>query len=846
MASVMLFHCCVNSRGQVENDICMYMKKSATRTEKDQIKPQEILSSKDHALKSPMSLKSSVNVLPMFVTENHVNRCCTCSKSPALQIDSADASVSQFTHTKSPDAIDPSKDAVYESASRCRICLDDSKIDSGADASSIDSQESLGLHEEACKKFSEDTCEKPINKSSCEDPCSSNVPKQKEEYCEKAFEEICQKPSEEFCCDSPCAAPVPPGVPEKYCSKGGMTLKQKKVYFLIATIVCLLVLLTILSSVFGVWSEKTPTGLSARKSLTNVRRSGVVSPVRPILAPTALQDMKSMSQPRDTSIVAEWQLWECKEKLCQKVIRFTTTTENVFSSMSRCILLCSGPQLWPIPIGFTYFSDSIVTVSTRKLEYKFQAVPSDSVQQYLSEAFKLFLQELTNLENIDKMSWNKTKDDSVKKMIIQIEVESDSDPRLRLDTEEAYMIKIDTIGSHVWVRINGVSFCGVRHGLETLGQLILLDQDTGRLITFSKAIVKDAPAYKYRGLMIDTGSNFIPLQDLMRTVDAMASCKLNTLHWRISSVTSFPLQLSNVPIINEYGPYDRSMVYTKSDVKSLVQHAELQGVRVVIEVTLPGPVGRPWSWLAEASCPRKDYNHTCNTLCLRLPMLPGVFDIIQEIYTEILQLTNVKDVFHLSNGIFTMVNCFGLMEDREGFLEKALYRLRVANGGILPKLPIIWYTPFMTNAYDMKTWERLGVQVMDWDPNSSEHSLRNFRVIHSSKWDLSCEMKRKRCTKYRTWQEMYGWNSWKNVEVFTIEGGEALLWTDLVDSGNLDEHLWPRAAAVAERLWSDVAVNSFANHSVYARLDMHRYLWAQNTLVINFAPFIHTFMSIVW
>ncbi|CAH2098633.1 unnamed protein product [Euphydryas editha] len=546
---------------------------------------------------------------------------------------------------------------------------------------------------------------------------------------------------------------------------------------------------------------------------------------------------------KDTSLHAEEKLieqsdqnnfdwaWICRNSFCKRVYH-PFLNVSVYPSLSRCTLLCTGLQIWPYPIGYTYNSKTIIAVATNNLEYKFKSVPSAKVQEYLSGAFKLFLKDLARLEKSGK-SKRENYDLSVKKMNIQIEIESDSDPRLRLNTDESYTLNLETNQNEIIIKIVSDSFCGVRNGLETLSQLFLFDQSIGSLITFSNIVIKDAPTYKYRGLMIDTARNFIPVLDLMRTIDGMSSCKLNTFHWRISDVTSFPLYLNKVPIFSEYGPYDKSMVYTRDDVKLLVKRAGIRGIRILIEVAAPGPVGRPWSWLQETTCPRKNNNFTCdNILCLRLSMKEPVFDILQKIYTEIIELTQVDDIFHISNSIFLFNNCYNLMADRDGYLDKALARLKIANKGFLPRLPIIWYSSHLHRDYE--TWNRFGVQLNEWDQNLSNENLNKFKVIHSSKWDLSCEMKNERCTKYRSWQQMYAWTSWRNVDAFTIEGGESILWTDIVDSTNLDYHVWPRAAAVAERLWSDMVANSTANKSVYLRLDTQR--WRMLLRGVNVQP----------
>lgn len=72
------------------------------------------------------------------------------------------------------------------------------------------------------------------------------------------------------------------------------------------------------------------------------------------------------------------------------------------------------------------------------------------------------------------------------------------------------------------------------------------------------------------------------------------------------------------------------------------------------------------------------------------------------------------------------------------------------------------------------------------------------------------------CSPYKSWQTIY-MNDLRKIirhlnSTYRIEsadpqqqiiGAEATLWSEQADHHTLDSRLWPRAAALAERLWSD-------------------------------------------
>lgn len=99
------------------------------------------------------------------------------------------------------------------------------------------------------------------------------------------------------------------------------------------------------------------------------------------------------------------------------------------------------------------------------------------------------------------------------------------------------------IGSQATVKITGYTIFGVRHGLETLNQLITDNVCEPGLLLANSVRIEDRPIYRHRGVLLDTARNFLPVSVIKRTIAGAAASKLNVFHWHITDTQSFPLGL---------------------------------------------------------------------------------------------------------------------------------------------------------------------------------------------------------------------------------------------------------------------------------------------------------------
>ncbi|XP_050352158.1 probable beta-hexosaminidase fdl [Nymphalis io] len=542
--------------------------------------------------------------------------------------------------------------------------------------------------------------------------------------------------------------------------------------------------------------------------------------------------------------------WICRNDRCERLLASET---NILQSLPTCNMLCASTQLWPQPTGPVSLATAAIRVRSSGLSLQVIASPSREVKEHLNDAFMLMRDDLKSLEKSAAIE-NRRSDSATRDVLVRVTVNGTGDPRMRQDTDESYKLSLRPAGKSLVVDITAHSFCGARHGFETLSQLIWLDPYAGSLLILEAATIDDAPKFRYRGLLLDTARNYFPVSDILRTIDAMGASKMNTFHWHVSDSQSFPLRLQSAPQLAQHGAYGPGAVYTTDDVRAIVRKARLRGIRVLIEVDAPAHVGRAWTWGPGAGLGHlahcvelEPWSTYCGEPpCGQLnPRNPHVYSLLELIYTEIIQLTGVDDIFHLG-GDEVSERCWAQhfndtdpMELWFEFTRRAMLALEQANGGKAPDLTFLWssrltHTPYLERL-DKK---RYGVQVWGssrW-PESRAVLDAGYRAVlsHVDAWYLDCGFGSWRdssdghCGPYRSWQQIYEHRPWieempsvaTGVEPWRVEGGAACQWTEQLGSGGLDARVWPRTAALAERLWSDRVEGATAD--VYLRLDTQR------------------------
>lgn len=398
---------------------------------------------------------------------------------------------------------------------------------------------------------------------------------------------------------------------------------------------------------------------------------------------------------------------------------------------------------------------------------------------------------------------------------LAIDVDGAGEEVQSFDEDESYTLNVTSTG----IKLHAATVVGAMRGLTTLLQLV---QPSGNGFVIPAVQIEDSPRFRWRGLMIDTGRHFEPVEVIKRNLDAMAAVKLNVFHWHLTEDQGFRIESKIYPKLTGEG--SDGLYYTQDDAREIVAYARARGIRVVPEFDMPGHTR---SWLVGYPDLSSD---------------PGPYTIRREFGVEEVAMDPTKE------STYKFIDAF-LGEMATIFPDPYLHLGGDETPGTQwrnnPRVVAFMKEHNFKNTEELQTYfsqrvlqlaKKHGKHMVGWDeilnpalPTDAiiqswrgtkslyEAAGRGYQGILSAPYYLD---------HMKSAEENYLADPLPPGSGVTPEqsklvlGGEICMWGEHLNQLSIDSRIWPRAAAVAERFWSPENVRDVD--------DMYRRLWVES------------------
>lgn len=166
--------------------------------------------------------------------------------------------------------------------------------------------------------------------------------------------------------------------------------------------------------------------------------------------------------------------------------------------------------------------------------------------------------------------------------------------------EEAYTININNKN----IKISGFTSAGVFYGIQTLRKSLPICNATNNPIVLPATEIKDAPRFKYRGMMLDCSRHFFSIDFIKKFIDLIALHNMNTFHWHLNDDQGWRIEIKKYPKLVEIGSVRTGTVmgrnsdvddsikyggyYTQEQCREIVEYARQRHITVIPEIDMPG------------------------------------------------------------------------------------------------------------------------------------------------------------------------------------------------------------------------------------------------------------------
>ncbi len=380
-----------------------------------------------------------------------------------------------------------------------------------------------------------------------------------------------------------------------------------------------------------------------------------------------------------------------------------------------------------------------------------------------------------------------------------------------LGDDESYTLEV----TPAQVILHAPTVLGAMHGFETLLQLLQSDATGWFLPAVS---IKDQPRFAWRGLMIDVARHWQPMDVVKRNLDGMALVKLNVLHLHLTEDQGIRIESKKFPRLHQLG--SDGHFFTQEEMRELIAYATARGIRVVPEFDIPG---HATSWVVGYP---------------ELASAPGPYAIERKwgVFDPVLDPTNPKVYELLAGFLGEMAALFpdayihiggdennGVQWNANPAIQTYIRERNLKdNAGLHAEFNMRVHAILAKNGKQLIGWDEIlhpdlpaGSVIHSWrgPEGIADATKRGYASILSNGYYIDL------C--YPTWEHYLndpvpaGANLSPEQQQHVL-GGEATMWAEWVTPETIDSRIWPRTAAIAERLWSPRDVRDVSD--MYRRL----------------------------
>ena len=384
--------------------------------------------------------------------------------------------------------------------------------------------------------------------------------------------------------------------------------------------------------------------------------------------------------------------------------------------------------------------------------------------------------------------------------------------KLMLNENESYILEINSTQAVVTAETD----LGAIHALETLMQLVSADE---KGYYFPGLLIVDSPRFAWRGMLLDVALHFMPMDVIKRTLDGMAAVKMNVLHLHLCNDQGFRVESKLFPQLQQSA--SDGTYFTQENIKEIIAYAGQRGIRIVPEFVVPAHTTAILCAFPELASVKKTYT---------LQRYFGVFDpvldptnekvyvFLEKLFGEMAKLFP-DQYFHIGGDENTgkdwentpHIKAFMKAKGMKTFMELQTY----FNKRILPIVK--------KNGKTMMGWDEIlqpgvpnDIVIQSWRGKDAfyESIRKGYQAILSNGYYI--DLIQPADFHYLNDPLPKDIHLTRDEEKRVL-GGEATMWSEHVTPQTVDSRIWPRTAAIAERLWSPREVNDV--NDMYRRLD---------------------------